>query len=106
MILRRLKKLDGVISASIVASYMGPEGWTFDGDGSDPGDPVNGAKRLSEIYLAADRNYSGRVSVPVLWDKQRRTIVSNHSSEIIRMLNSAFDTFSNDQYQLSAGAAQ
>ena len=96
MILRRLKKLDGVISTSIVAPYMGPEGWTFDGDGST-GDPVNGAKRLSEIYLAADRNYSGRVSVPVLWDNQRRTIVSNKSSEIIRMLNSAFDTFSNDR---------
>jgi glutathionyl-hydroquinone reductase len=96
MILRRLKKLDGVISASIVAPYMGPEGWTFDGGGST-GDPVNGAKRLSEIYLAADPNYTGRVSVPVLWDKERRTIVSNESSEIIRMFNSAFDAFTNDR---------
>jgi putative glutathione S-transferase len=96
MILRRLKKLDGVVSASIVAPYMGPQGWTFDGDGST-GDPVNGAKRLSEIYLAADPNYSGRVSVPVLWDKRRRTIVSNESSEIIRMFNAAFDAFTNDR---------
>src|SRR5262249_16723514 len=76
--------------------YMGTEGWTFEGDGST-GDPVNGAKRLSEIYLAADPNYTGRVSVPVLWDKERRTIVSNESSEIIRMFNSGFDAFTNDR---------
>ena len=90
LILRRLKRLDDLISVSIVAPYMGPEGWTFDGDGST-GDPVNGAKRLSEIYAAADPRYTGRVSVPVLWDKRQRTIVSNESSEIIRMFNHAFD---------------
>jgi putative glutathione S-transferase len=75
---------------------MGPEGWTFDGDGST-GDPVNGTKRLSEIYIAADASYTGRVSVPVLWDKARRTIVSNESSEITRMLNAAFDAFTDDR---------
>lgn len=96
LILRRLKRLDDLISVSIVAPYMGPEGWTFDGDGST-GDPVNGAKRLSEIYAAADPRYTGRVSVPVLWDKRQRTIVSNESSEIIRMFNSAFDAITGDR---------
>ena len=96
LILRRLKRLDDLISVSIVAPYMGPEGWTFDGDGST-GDPVNGAKRLSEIYAAADPRYTGRVSVPVLWDKRQRTIVSNESSEIIRMFNSAFNAITGDR---------
>jgi glutathionyl-hydroquinone reductase len=96
LILLRLKRLDDLISVSIVAPYMGPEGWTFDGDGST-GDPVNGAKRLSEIYAAADPRYTGRVSVPVLWDKRQRTIVSNESSEIIRMFNSAFDAITGDR---------
>jgi glutathionyl-hydroquinone reductase len=56
---------------------------------------VNGASELMEIYLRADPHYSGRVSVPVLWDKERRTIVNNESAEIIRMLNSAFGRFTN-----------
>ncbi len=96
MIMRRLKRLDSVISMSIVAPHMGPDGWTFDADGST-GDPVNGATRLSEIYLKADARYTGRVSVPVLWDKSRHTIVNNESSEIIRMLNAAFDEFTSDR---------
>src|SRR5262245_9326547 len=96
LIMRRLKTLDGVISISNVAPHMGSEGWTFDGEGST-GDPVNGAARLSEIYLQADPHYTGRVSVPVLWDKHRRTIVSNESSEIIRMFNTAFDAFTNER---------
>jgi glutathionyl-hydroquinone reductase len=96
LIMRRLKTLDGVISISNVAPHMGSEGWTFDGEGST-GDPVNGAARLSEIYLLADPHYTGRVSVPVLWDKHRRTIVSNESSEIIRMFNTAFDAFTNER---------
>jgi putative glutathione S-transferase len=58
---------------------------------------VNGAKRLSEIYAAADPRYTGRVSVPVLWDKRQRTIVSNESSEIIRMFNSAFNAITGDR---------
>jgi putative glutathione S-transferase len=96
LIMRRLKTLDGVISVSNVAPHMGSAGWTFDGEGST-GDPVNGAARLSEIYLLADPHYTGRVSVPVLWDKHRRTIVSNESSEIIRMFNTAFDAFTNER---------
>ena len=90
MIFRKLKKLEGVISMSILDPVMGDQGWEF-GDG--PGtiaDTVNGKRRLGEIYLLANPRYTGRVSVPVLWDKKRRTIVNNESPEIIRMLNSAF----------------
>ena len=82
---------------STVSWHMGEQGWTFDrGEGSS-GDEVNGKSKLSEIYLLADPRYTGRVSVPVLWDKKRRTIVNNESSEIIRMFNSAFDAFTNER---------
>jgi len=97
VIFRKLKELEGVISMSIVEPVMGEQGWEF-GDG--PGtiaDNVNGKHRLGEIYLLADPRYSGRVSVPVLWDKERRTIVNNESPEIIRMLNSAFAAYTNNR---------
>jgi len=91
MIFRALKGLEGAISVSVVNWFMGSEGWTFDdGPGVIP-DTVNGATRLFEVYTKADPTYSGRVTVPVLWDKQNGTIVNNESSEIIRMFNSAFD---------------
>ena len=73
----------------------GREGWTFNKSEGSTGDDVNGKSKLSEIYLLANPRYSGRVSVPVLWDKKRKTIVNNELSEIIRMLNSAFDAFTN-----------
>jgi glutathionyl-hydroquinone reductase len=97
VIMRRLKALEGVISMSITSWHMGEQGWTFDKETGSGGDAVNGAEKMQEIYLRADPNYTGRVSVPVLWDKKRATIVSNESSEIIRMLNSAFDEFTNDR---------
>jgi glutathionyl-hydroquinone reductase len=93
LIFRTLKKLDDVISVSVARPLYGKTGWEF---GAEPGstlDTVNGKGTLAEIYLLANPRYSGRVSVPVLWDKQRRTIVNNESAEIIRMLNSAFDAF-------------
>ena len=93
VIFRKLKQLEKVISLSVVSPHMGRLGWTFDASEGSTGDAVNGKSRLAEIYLLADPRYSGRVSVPVLWDKTRRTIVNNESSEIIRMLNSAFDAF-------------
>jgi len=93
LIFRALKKLEDVISVSVVDMLMADEGWTFYGTTGSTGDPLFGAKRLHEIYTRADPHYSGRVTVPVLWDKQRGTIVSNESAEIIRMLNSAFDEF-------------
>lgn len=92
LIFRELKGLQDVISVSVVHPFMGAEGWTF--DESFPGatgDSINDADRLYEIYLRADSGYTGRVTVPVLWDEQRGTIVNNESSEIIRMFNSSFD---------------
>ncbi|WP_289069529.1 glutathione S-transferase family protein [uncultured Aliiroseovarius sp.] len=97
LILRALKGLEDVISVSVVNPYMAENGWTFEpGPGVVP-DPVNDAKYMYEVYLRADPNYSGRVTVPVLWDLEQDTIVSNESAEIIRMLNSAFDAFATKQ---------
>ena len=91
MIFRKLKGLEDMISISAVNAYMGAEGWTFEpGPGVIP-DPINHAQRIYEVYLAADPHYSGRATVPIVWDKQQHTIVSNESKEIIRMFNSAFD---------------
>jgi glutathionyl-hydroquinone reductase len=97
VIFRKLKDLESAISISIVDPIMGEQGWEF---GDSPGtvaDTVNGKKRMGEIYLLADPRYTGRVSVPVLWDKERRTIVNNESPEIIRMLNTAFSGLTDDR---------
>ena len=94
-IFRKLKSLEDVISMTEVEPVMGDEGWQFGPDADL--DTLNGKQKLNEIYLIADPRYTGRVSVPVLWDKQQRTIVNNESSEIIRMLNSAFDAFTNER---------
>jgi putative glutathione S-transferase len=96
IIFRHLKRLENVISMSVTSWHMGENGWTFDRQEGSSGDSVNRTQKLSEIYLLANANYTGRVTVPVLWDKQRKTIVSNESSEIIRMLNSAFNALTND----------
>jgi putative glutathione S-transferase len=91
LIFRQLKGLEPHISLSIVHHFMGDAGWKFhDGDGATP-DTINGFEHMWQVYTAADPHYTGRVTVPVLWDKQKGTIVSNESSEIIRMFNSAFD---------------
>src|SRR5580698_620104 len=94
-IFRSLKKLENAISVSITAPLYGKTGWEFGAAQGGTRDEVNGKATLAEVYLVADPHYTGRVSVPVLWDKKRRTIVNNESSEIIRMLNSAFDAFTN-----------
>ncbi len=91
LIFRKLKRLEGMIGLSVVNWFMGDDGWTFDPAPGVIADSVNGKKFLYEIYLAAKPDYTGRVSVPALWDKQTRTIVSNESADIIRMFNSAFD---------------
>jgi putative glutathione S-transferase len=91
LIYRKLKGLEELLPLSAVNLYMGAEGWTFEPGPSVIPDTVNHALRLHEIYTAADPHYSGRATIPVLWDKERRTIVSNESADIIRMLNSAFD---------------
>ena len=93
LIFRALKRLDAVISVSVVDPLMLEQGWAFsDGPGCIP-DTVNGATHMHQVYTKADAHYTGRVTVPVLWDKTTGTIVNNESAEIIRMLNSAFDAF-------------
>ncbi len=91
LIFRKLKGLEEIIPVSVVHWFMGEEGWTFEPGPGATGDAVNGATRMHQVYTKADPTYTGRVTVPVLWDKERQTIVSNESSEIIRMFNSAFD---------------
>ncbi|MGO4568534.1 glutathione S-transferase family protein [Rhizobium sp. 2YAF20] len=87
---RALKKLGAAISVSVVEPALSDEGWRFgDYPGSDR-DDLNGTTYLHEIYTKADPHYTGRATVPVLWDKQRKTIVNNESADILRMLNSGF----------------
>lgn len=91
LIYRSLKGLEDIIPVSVTHWYMAENGWTFD---SAPGvipDPVNGADFVYNIYQAADPEYTGRCTVPILWDKKQKTMVSNESADIIRMFNSAFD---------------
>ncbi len=91
LIFRKLKGLEGMVSLSIVNWLLADRGWTFDPAPGVIPDPIFGAERLSEFYLKARPEFSGRVTVPVLWDRRTSTIVNNESSEIIRMFNSAFD---------------
>jgi glutathionyl-hydroquinone reductase len=91
LIIRKLKKLEDVVSISIVDPVMGKDGWVFsNGPGCIP-DTANGFSYLHQVYTAAEPDYTGRVTVPVLFDKKTRTIVNNESAEIIRMLNAEFD---------------
>ncbi|HEX7046565.1 MAG TPA: glutathione S-transferase family protein [Gammaproteobacteria bacterium] len=92
LIVRSLKNLEDVIDVSVVHWYMREHGWTFRTDDGATGDRLHGKNFLHEIYTLAKQDYTGRVTVPVLWDKKENTIVNNESSEIIRMLNSEFDT--------------
>lgn len=90
LIMRAWKKLSAQISLSVTHWHMSEDGWTFEsGPGVVP-DPILGATHLHQLYTRADPHYTGKVTVPVLWDKQQNTIVSNESADIVRMLNSAF----------------
>lgn len=91
LIFRKLKGLEEAIGLSIVNWFMGEDGLTFAPGPGVTGDPIHGARYLHQVYTEADPRYTGRVSVPVLWDKETDTIVSNESGDIIRMLGSAFD---------------
>lgn len=92
LVMRAWKGLEDAIGVSVVSPLMLEDGWELTTDfGGATGDDLYGFSRLYELYLKADPGYSGRVTVPTLWDKQQETIVNNESSEIIRMLNSAFD---------------
>ena len=91
LIFRKLKGLEDMISVSVVHWYMAENGWTFADGAGVVADPIHDADYMYQVYQAADASYTGRVTVPVLWDIQKDTIVSNESADIIRMFNSAFD---------------
>ncbi len=97
LIMRRLKKLEGLIDVTVVQPLMLENGWEFGAGGDD----LYGLDYLYQLYLKADPGYEGRVTVPVLWDKQTQTIVNNESSEIIRIFNSAFNHLTGDQADYS-----
>src|SRR5215217_1234627 len=92
-ILRKLKGLEEAISLSVLHPVMGEEGWAF----SDAyPDQLNDASYLSEIYTKADKEYTGRVTTPILWDKKEETIVNNESRDIMRMLDTEFEAFTKE----------
>jgi len=100
IIVRRLKGLEDVVSMSVVDPVRDERGWAFrEGRGHGP-DPVNGFRFLSEAYLASDPGFEGRVTVPVLWDRETGRIVNNESADVIRILNSAFDEWGDDTLDL------
>ncbi len=96
LIFRKIKELEHLVGVTAVHPHMLENGWEFRAEA----DPLYGFRHLYQLYTKADPHYSGRVSVPMLWDKQRETIVCNESAEIIRMFNSAFDglTGNTDDY--------
>ncbi|MFC0686603.1 glutathione S-transferase family protein [Novosphingobium clariflavum] len=100
LIARTLKGLEEVVSVSVVEPMLTEEGWRFgDYPGSDR-DPVHGALYMHEIYTRADPRYTGRATVPVLWDRETDTIVNNESADILRMFNSGFGALASDRFDL------
>lgn len=93
VIMRQLKGLEDVISLSVVAPEIEQNSWEFSDEPGCIPDTVNNTRYLWEVYLKADPNYSGRVTVPVLWDKKTNTIVNNESREIIRIFDAQFNAF-------------
>ena len=100
LIMRSLKGLTDAISISVVDPLMGSDGWEFSDFSETIPDKVNNTKYLREVYALADSNYTGRVTVPILWDKQTSTIVNNESREIIRMLDTEFSDLAKNEINL------
>ncbi len=99
MIFRKLKKLEDVVSMSITSPLRkSGQGWEFGGESEGYADTLLGKSLLHEVYSQGHPGYTGRVTVPVLWDKEREMIVNNESSEIIRMFNGAFNAFTGDNF--------
>ncbi len=90
LIFRKLCGLEEMIGLSVVHPFMGDEGWTFEPGPKVVGDPIGDAKRLHQVYTRAKSDFTGRVTVPILWDRERGTIVNNESSELIRMFDGPF----------------
>ncbi|MCW2951731.1 MAG: Glutathione transferase [Conexibacter sp.] len=101
VIVRQLKRLEDVISITVVDPVRDERGWRFT---TEEPDPINGFAFLSEAYLASDPDFQGRVTVPVLWDTETRRIVNNESADIVRMLNSAFDAYGDPSIDLYPAA--
>jgi putative glutathione S-transferase len=97
LIMRALKGLEEAIGVSVVHWFMGENGWSFEEGGGVVPDPIFNARYLHEVYTAAEPEYTGRVTVPVLWDRQTHTIVNNESADIVRMLNASFDVFATER---------
>ncbi|QYX49434.1 glutathione S-transferase family protein [Pseudomonas tussilaginis] len=100
LIFRKLKGLENLIDVSVVSWLMGENGWTFDQSKGSSGDKVDHLDFLHQRYTRDDPHYSGRVTVPVLWDKQEQRIINNESAEIIRIFNRAFDDLTGNQLDL------
>lgn len=104
LIARRLKGLESLVSVTVVEPQLGAQGWRF---GDFPGaqqDPLNNAQYLHEIYTRVAPDYTGRATVPVLWDKKTGTIVSNESADIVRMFNSGFGDLADNRIDLYPAA--
>nr|WP_217895090.1 glutathione S-transferase family protein [Acetobacter tropicalis] len=100
LIARSLKGLEDIVSVSVVEPALTDQGWRFgDYPGADV-DTLNGATWMHELYTRADPHYTGRATVPVLWDRKRRTIVNNESADIVRMFNSGFGTLASSHHDL------
>ena len=106
LIMRQLKGLESLIDVSTVSWLMRENGWTFDRATGSSGDALDDLSFLHQRYTADDPNYSGRVTVPLLWDKQQQRIVSNESAEIIRMFNSAFNGLTGNTLDFYPSALQ
>ncbi|MEE4786690.1 glutathione S-transferase family protein [Pseudomonas alliivorans] len=106
LILRKLKGLESLIDVSVVSWLMLENGWTFDQQKGSSGDALDNLSLLHQRYTADDPQYTGRVTVPVLWDKHTQRIVSNESAEIIRMFNSAFDELTGNRLDFYPSALQ
>ncbi len=106
LIFHKLKQLETHIGISVVDPHMLDQGWTFTGNFNSSLDEINGHDFLHQLYRQAKPDYSGRVTVPVLWDKQQNTIVSNESSEIIRMFNTAFNALTDVADDFYPGSRQ
>ena len=100
LIVRELKELDAVVSVSFVNPIRDDKGWCFESENNQYIDPLNGFSYLMEAYKIMDSKYDMRVTVPVLWDKQTKQIVNNESSDIIIMLNSKFNQYTNSKLNL------
>jgi len=103
LMVRNLKKLHDVIDITVVEPFLTDQGWAFGTYRGADRDPLHKARHLHQIYTLADANFTGRATVPVLWDKHRNTIVNNESADLMRILNSAFDAFGDAGVDLFPG---